>query len=323
LRNLLRAARLQLSMRRRENRPHKWRLRLAFLVLLISLVTGDYFGYPYGRWLSGRSFNIGRNGLWLRYTWYFGEHSKPEVEAMAQRLDREQISYAFFHVRSIDRDGHLRFRHPESRLLTQTLRKTAPAVHPIAWIYVDGSVPIAQPRVRSAMSEEAKWLVAQCGFSGVQWDYEPCQDGDPSFLLLLDETRAALPRTFISVAAPTWFPWPLTGFGWSEAYFGEVGKRCDQVAVMCYDTGFVLPRSYAGLVSAQAERLPKAVGHCELLLGLPTYERGGSSHNPRAENLKIALKAVREGKPITGIALFADYTTDDAEWAWYDRAWLK
>jgi hypothetical protein len=58
------------------------------------------------------------------------------------------------------------------------------------------------------------------------------------------------------------------------------------------------------------------------LLGLPTYHDGGGSHHPRAENLRIALKAVREANGVAGVALFADYTTDEAEWAWYERAWL-
>jgi len=90
---------------------------------------------------------------------------------------------------------------------------------------------------------------------------------------------------------------------------------------MCYDTGFVLPRSYEWLVRRQAELIPRAA-RCEVLLGLPTYERGGPSHNPRAENLKIALKACRNSRGFSGVSLFADYTTDSSEWSWFQRAWL-
>lgn len=301
----------------------KWPRRIAIaLVLILALSAVDYFGYPYGNALSGKSFDQGENGLWLRYTWYFGSHSSSEVDELCRRLTREQMRYAYFHVRFVQKDGHLRFHYPKSAQLTQQVHRAASGVKAIAWIYVDGDVPIGEPRIRAQMVGEAKWLVVTCGFDGIQWDFEPCPDGSKSFLALLDDTRSALPKAFLSVDAPTWFPWPAGGFGWSETYFGEVGKRCDQIAVMCYDTGFVLPRSYAWLVGQQAERIPKDAPMCQVLLGLPAYEDGGRSHNPRAENLQIALKAVRESGGVAGISLFADYTMDESKWAWYERAWL-
>lgn len=294
----------------------------AFCLLVSTALVVDYFAYPYGNLLGGRSYNQGENGLWLRYTWYFGQHSAAEVVGLGERLKREQIRYAYFHVRSVLADGRLRYRHAEAADLNRRLHDMDPQLRSIAWVYVDGGVDLSQEAVRGRMVEEASWLVRLGGFDGVQWDYEPCRNGDAGFLRLLEATRAALPGAFLSVAAPTWFPWPVSGAGWSEDYFGQVGKRCDQIAVMCYDTGFVTPRSYAWLVGRQAARLPRATGKCQILLGLPTYEAGGRSHNPRAENLKIGLKAVRESGGVAGIALFADYTTDAGEWAWYERAWL-
>lgn len=303
-------------------RKLKRRRRVAILLSIMFAMIGiDYFAYPYGELLDGKSSNHGLNGLWLRYTWYFGEHPSSEVEELAQRLRREQIRYAYFHVRFIEKTGKLMYHHPEMALVTKALHKADPRLRELAWVYVDGAVELSDPGVRGTMISEARWLIEACGFDGVQWGYEPCPDGDAGFITLLEETRKTLPRAMISVAAPTWFPWPLSGFGWSENYIEQVGKRCDQIAVMCYDTGFVLPRSYAWLVRQQGERVPKWAG-CEVLLGLPTYEEGGKSHNPRAENLKIALKAARESTGFAGVALFADYTTDDSEWRWHERAWL-
>ncbi|HVT10909.1 MAG TPA: hypothetical protein VHE55_01475 [Fimbriimonadaceae bacterium] len=294
----------------------------AFCLFVLTALAVDYFAYPYGSLLGGRSSNRGENGLWLRYTWYFSQYSRVEVVELGQRLAREQVRYAYFHVRSVLVDGRLKYRHAESADFNRRLHEADPKICSIAWVYVDGSVDLSNETVRRQMAEEASWLVHTCGFDGVQWDYEPCHSGDAGLLRLLEATRAALPGAFLSVATPTWFPWPVSGAGWTEEYFGEVGKRCDQIAVMCYDTGFVTPRSYAWLVGQQAERVPRAAGKCQVLLGLPTYEAGGRSHNPRAENLKIGLKAVRESDGVAGIALFADYTTDAAEWAWYERAWL-
>ena len=35
------------------------------------------------------SANKGTNGLWLRYKWYFGEHTAPETDKMIDRLKKQ------------------------------------------------------------------------------------------------------------------------------------------------------------------------------------------------------------------------------------------
>jgi hypothetical protein len=185
------------------------------------------------------------------------------------------------------------------------------------------------------MVGEARWLVNECGFDGVQWDYEICQDGDPNFLRLLRETRAALPPgKLLSAAVPMWLPAPFQHWGWSEAYFARVAATCDQIAVMCYDSGIYLPRGYVWLVHQQTVHVTRAVvrgnPRCRVLLGLPTYGEGGLSHHAWAENLRMALKGVREGladpraepSVFAGVALFADYTTQPEEWERYREWWL-
>jgi hypothetical protein len=75
---------------------------------------------------------------------------------------------------------------------------------------------LASAAVRAKMAAAARWLVTDCGFDGVQWDYEIVDDGDPHLLALLGETRAALPSgKLVSAATPIWSP--LAGrWGWSE-----------------------------------------------------------------------------------------------------------
>ena len=307
--------------------------------LLLALLAVDYRAYPYGRAAGGKSFNQGDNGLWLRYTWYFGQHTAAETELLARHLQERQIRYAYFHVRSITGAGKLAFHYPaQARRLIAALHHSAPSVKALAWVYVgnaqgQGSVRLSDKAVRTAMISEAFWLVNECGFDGVQWDYEICEDGDPDFLALMRETRAALPADkILSVATPIRFP--LRRFGWSDAYFSQVALNCDQMTVMCYDTGFYFPRSYVWLVRQQALTIPQTVARanprCRILLGLPTYGPGFLSHNPRAENIKMALRGVREGlseaEPnvgsFAGVALFADYTTEPDEWDTYRKLWL-
>ena len=140
----------------------------------------------------------------------------------------------------------------------------------------------------------------------------------------------------ISVCTPMWYPSPFPrSYSWEEDYFEEVARHSDQVCVMCYDSGVYLPRAYVWLVRQQAARVTRAVARadedCQVLLGMPTYEGGGISHHPRAENLRLGLKGVREGmtdpraerNSFAGVALFADYTTNADEWEEYERLWCE
>lgn len=179
----------------------KQRLRgfAAAIAALFLLLGADYVLYP--RWspVGGRSFNKRRNGLWLKDSWYRGQETEPP-EHLAARLGDQQIRYAFFHTRFIKKDGTLRFR-PDAqnvRRMLGVLRQRAPNVQSIAWVYVGNErgltgVNIGNPAVRRAMVGEALWLVRDCGFDGVQWDYEICENGNANLLALLAETRAALP----------------------------------------------------------------------------------------------------------------------------------
>ena len=314
---------------------------MLLLAGLAACVIADYWAYPWLAGEGGRSLNAGENGLWLRYWWYFGQRSEGDLERLAAELPRDQIRYAYFHVRSVAADGTLHFHYPaQARRLTAFLHQRAPSVKLLAWVYVgnrrgQGEVELASVAVRRAMVREALWLVRECGFDGVQWDYEVCPDGDPQFLRLMRETRQALPESAIlSAAVPMWGPGPIrqAGWGWSEGYFQQVAGTCNQLAVMCYDSGMVMPRWYVWLVREQAVRVPRAVragsSRCQVLFGVPTYEDGTRSHNPRAENIRLALKGLREGLanagPLgpVGVAVFAEYTTDAEEWATYRRMWL-
>jgi hypothetical protein len=84
----------------------------------------------------------------------------------------------------------------------------------------------------------------------------------------------------------------------------------------------------------QAIHVTRAVARgdpqCHVLIGVPTYGKGPPSHVPWSENLRMALKGVREGlahrdaRPTSfaGVAPFADYTTQPEEWEVYRELWL-
>lgn len=320
---------------------------LVGIIILFLATLFDYAFYPYNAPLPERdSGNRGKNGIWLRYLWYFGEHSDAETKQLARDLVERQMKYAYFHVRYIGKSGNLRYRFPaQARHLNALIRAENPYVKRIAWIYVGntrgmGSIKeLSDIEHRRRLVREAQFLVTECGFDGVQWDYEICPDNDAGLLSLLDETRAGLPKgSIVSVATALWSPSlpRAAGHGWSEAYFTEIAKRSDQICVMGYDSGIYLPRGYAWLMEEQVVRVCRAVSesgtNCEVFIGVPTYGAGGASHHARAENLSVAIRGVRAGvarlsqqerEVFTGIAPFADYTTDTDEWKTYTKDWLE
>jgi hypothetical protein len=318
------------------------RILLACAAAAGLLLGADYILYPIVATPTAPPRNSGRNGLWLRYTWYFGKHSKAEMEELGSELQARQVRFAYFHVREVGEDGRLQYHYQgPARRLIAVVHRQAPEVKALAWIYAANcgkatpTVDLGDARVRMAMVQEAVWLVKECGFDGVQWDYEVCRDGDENFLRLMQETRRALPAdTLLSAAVPMRRPEPFGPWGWSGGYFARVAATCDQVAVMCYDSGVYWPRAYVGLVRRQAREVTRAVARgnpkCQVLLGLPTYGRGGRSHHARAECLRLGLKGVREGlrdsraspSAFAGVSLFADYTTDAREWQMYGEWWL-
>jgi len=332
------AAQQECYHKRRSRRVIVW-----LAVLFAATLVGDYYLYPHWAGRGERSFNRGENGLWLRYRWYFGERDEEDIVRLARQLTERQIRYAYFHVRHIKADGTLAYRYAEdARGLVVGLHEQAPSIRVIAWIYAGnkrggGNVDLADPQVRHNMINEVLWLVDECGFDGVQWDYEVCGNSDAHFLTLMRESREALPgEKLLSAAVPMWTPSPLPalGWGWSKGYFAEVAQTCDQLVVMCYDSGQYLPRAYVWLVRQQAVHVTWAVAQgdpdCRVLLGVPTYEAGPPAHHAHAENLRMALKGVREGLSdpaadlavTAGVALFADYTTDSQEWETYRASWL-
>ncbi len=327
----------QPSHKQSRRRLYWW---LGGVVLLLFLA--DYLAYPLLAPMDGRSLNRGENGLWVGHNWYFGQYNDASLAELVSRVRRGQIRYLYCHVRYLRSDGNLKFHYPASaRWLTSALHHALPGVKVLAWVYVgaEGESPpvnLADAALRRNAVREAGWLVRECGFDGIQWDYEICHNGDVRLLSLLRETRSALPPGApLSVCTSLWYPSPLLHwYGWSDSYFAQVAAHCDQLAVMGYDSGIYLPRGYVWLMHRQVVHATRAAAkgnpNCRVIIGVPTYSAGGPAHNARAENLRMALKGVREGlaDPQTvpgafaGIAPFADYTTQPDEWREYQADWV-
>jgi len=316
-------------------RPKRRRVLALFAACATLALFLDYALYPLGE-TSAPRFDKGENAVWLSFDWAQGRASETRVH-LATRMEAGGVRDLYFHVRYIGKSGRLRFDvHDASRRLNAELRRDDPQLRRFAWVYVGNArgitgVDISQTAVRAHIADECAHLIRD-GFDGIHLDYEMCSNGDTEFLALLDAIRARIGKRPLSIATPMWLPSILGAYGWSEDYFAQVGARCDQIAVMSYDSGLYFSRHYAWLVAQQCLRVPRALRqtNCRVLIGVPTYKDGGLSHHVHAENLRVALRAVREGlennpnaSRVDGAAIFADYSTNAREWATWKRDWLR
>lgn len=293
---------------------------------------------------SEGKFDRARNGLWLAHGWmaddaWFAAHARDknayDAEHAQSRLKdtcaNNGIAYVFPHLCPATPNGGL--PDYDARRL-ETLLDILPAVKVLPWV---GGVhglhcPIESSEWRTCFVASCANLLSQHPrLAGLHLNIEPMPDGNEAFLALLDELKDALGVTkILSVAAyppPTrWHPHPQVH--WSEAYYREVDQRCDQLVPMMYDTSLRIGKTYTWLVAEWTRELAAWTSHSELLLGLPAYEdHGVAYHDPRVETLDNALRGVNAalldsheiGSRVSGLALYADWTLTEDEWASFDR----
>jgi len=313
----------------------------------LALGLGFTLGLPwlgYSLWDPGVSssqgrYDRGRNGLWIAHGWmaddsWFainrrdraGYDSVAARERLQSTCEDNGIGSVFPHLCPATQSGDLPAHDP---VRAEALLDALPAVKVLPWV---GGVhgrhcPVESPvwRARFVLSC-AELLRRHPRLAGLHLNIEPMPDGNAAFLSLLEELKTAMPPDkMISVAAyppPTrWHPHPEVH--WSEIYYREVDRRCDQLVPMMYDTSLRLEKVYTRLVASWTRDVARWTTRAELLLGLPAYEdEQVAYHDPRVENVGNALRGANAGllslgpraNRIVGIALYADWTTTPEEW---------
>jgi len=291
-----------------------------------------------------RSFDRGTNGLWLGHRWFTGvgvrtgEPVTPDdVDALLDTLAHRGFRYAYVHVGPVRADGRI---DDVPGPVLDTLLRRAPDVVWLAWLgaRVD-RIDLDRADFREGLLETIENLRA-AGFAGVHFDFEPLRDGHPGYVAVLETVRRAFGPDFpISQATPRAGPFgvsfgPLRGSFWSESFYRETMARSDQTVVMAYDSGLGFTKGYVGFVRHQTEQLAgwacATPGH-ELLVGVPSYEDVPIYSDPQVENLRTAALGVRgaleQMEPLppcfAGVAVYAYWVTDDAEWRDFARYWTS
>jgi hypothetical protein len=314
----------------------------AGLVLLTGLV---WLGSTPAPDLRAHPFNQDRNAVWLEHRWLERGHDEAEMRALFERLRRRGVRYLFPHLIPFDASGQLPAHSREQmRAFLAAARSVSPDFQVLPWVgglrvgwrrTRAGTINLADLAQRQRMVAEVRGLIDE-GFDGIHLNVEPVDDGNVDYLALLRALRTAVgPDHTLSVSATRPGPFALffaPNFLWSPGYYARVGALADQLVVMAYDTGLPTPGLYRRYVAWAAREtthtLVESKARARVLIGIPTYDETGIMHRAGVETPTNALlgvisglRGVGGGGTFEGVALYAEWTTDDAEWAAYERLW--
>ena len=316
----------------------------AALALSVLAVAGYlYLAYAPAGDLAAHPFNQDRNAAWLEHRWLEKEHDAAAMDALFRSLEARGIAYVYPHLIPFNGAGRLPVHSREQmRGFLASARRVAPKMKVLPWV---GGLRVGYRRQRQGTVDlddlsQRQRIVAECrglmdeGFDGVHVNVEPVPDGDVEFLALLRALRTAVGKGILSVSAtrpgPVGLPF-APNFLWSPGYYGRVAAEADQLVVMAYDTALPTPSLYRRYLAYAARSMTRHLersGRARVLIGIPTYDGTGLMHRADVENpenalagLVAGLRGVGGGGTFEGVALYAEWTTDDEEWATYERLW--
>lgn len=326
-----------------------WSLGVAVLACLLAVIgfLGLYLPYK-NPTLTEAPLASGGNALWVEHK-FVGEKLPPgEYRLLVENAKRHHIDNLYMHAGPFDRSGHVpvdRFAHAQHGL--NALRTIDPNLRLFAWLgQVEkaggGPLDLGNATVRTGIVAATR-LFLDLGFDGVHLNIEPIRDGDKRFLELLDgmgdATRERSKQLSVAAYKPSfapgmdWWSGRKNGRGawWSARYYGEVGKRVDQMAVMLYDTALKREWWYTVYAAFAARRLPTWIPQgTRIFFGVPTYAERRRPNLPPGESLGAALSGARLGladvsasdRSRVGAAIFANWTTSTDDWRVFARLWL-
>ncbi|MEU0787657.1 hypothetical protein ABZ341_39720 [Streptomyces sp. NPDC006173] len=328
--------------------PKRIALGLVLLLLLPVLAAGVALRVNYAGDPADGTRTRNRDALWLGHAWVDGRKSDADLDALAERLRGTGIRDLYVHAGPLEHDGSLpATAYPSAGRLIAGVHERLPGIRVQAWLGDELATETPDGmRLRRAGTRDAvvrsAGRILDAGFDGVHFDLEPLHSGDAHYLALLDRLHALTRARHVplSVASHQIDPLPglhsaagaLTGHPkwWSQAYFGQVARRVDQIAVMSYDTATPLQSLYGGYVAQQTalalEVTPKST---DLLMGLPFFHEDKVGHSAYAETVAAAVRGTRLGLSRTdrtrehfGVALYVDFAATETDWAAYREDWL-
>jgi hypothetical protein len=112
----------------------------------------------------------------------------------------------------------------------------------------------------------------------------------------------------------------------------------DEIVVMAFNSGFTSDSDYSQWLAYQVKTFADAVSGLQnpgdqntarLVIVIPTTDAQLPAHDPNVENIGSALSGIRLGLQqagtkaqfVKGLALYAEWSTDDTEWQQFQTGW--
>ncbi len=294
------------------------------------------------------------NALWLGTEWTYDQRTDEEIAVLVQNLRTRKIGTVYAWVSFLQFDGTWRAQDQFGNVTSfvERFNEAYPEALLVGWV----SLPTVQAdrvttRINDVSLQEevaafSKRAIDEFGFEGIFLNAEPVWDGDQDFLALLRAVRAAIGINVPLSAAipPDWSPSnsniplpPLIepGTEWETPYKQSVALLVDHMAVMAYQSGLSSAGDYTQWVAYQVRAFAQAIADLNistgLIIGIPTFDAEPPGHDPLVENIATAVQGINLGleqagdaaRYVEGVAVYADWTTTDDEWAVYQQMWAN
>lgn len=309
-----------------------------------------YLFWAPGVIISDGRHDLGHNGIWLQHGWlgadeWFHRQQRDNeiarfrnpaaIQALAARLRALHVTDVFPHLAPCSLAGELVAHDPNQ---TERFLDAFDGFRVMPWVggVLDKHTATESASWRDEFAANIAGLLQQHPrLAGIHINIEPWPESDENLLKTLETIRAALPTDkLLSVAAyPPPSIWhPHREVHWSSDYFIQVAKRCDQVAVMMYDTSLRSDKFYRSLMADWTESLLLNAGDTQVLLGVPVYDDAGVGyHHPEIENLSNALPGIHAGllrfdtlpEQYQGVAIYCEWELDADDEQLWSEAFMK
>lgn len=173
------------------------------------------------------------------------------------------------------------------------------------------------PNFQNNLIEDYVYL-NQIGFNGVLIDIEKIPPNQRTiYINFIDRLKNSLPPKFIISVYSGQLSDSPNEWEWPPEFMKEVSDKVDIISFGAYDTGLATNEEYISYIKEQIIKINSLNSNAKFLFGLPTHK------NP-PETIENAITAFTESpsfkeEKFIGLAIFAEWTTDDSEWAIFDK----
>lgn len=305
------------------------------------------------RRFSENAGQTGSNAIWLGTEWTYDSPSPEAVTALVSRLRDNQIGTVYAWVSLLQPNGTWSetIKLNEVNGFVEQFRQSYPDAQLYGWLSVaaqgeDGNNRLGDAALQQQVADFSRRVTEEFGFDGVFLNIVPVLNGDENYLALLRKVRATLGEdTPMAVAVPPdWTPPDETvpqppqiapNTIWEADYKKRVAILANQMVITAYNSGLGTVEDYQAWVAYQVATFAEVVASMntdtELLIGIPSYDTASPEHPLDVENIGVAAEGVHLGieqageaaPTVVGVAIYAEWDTDDGDWMQFRRAWLR